>query len=114
MKSNRIWAAGRALGFLAALLTACAPATPAEPVVLPAETPAVTEAEENPANAQPVQLPTVTPSPARDPQVQQILDSLGNQGPAPELTNDVWINSEPRKLADLRGKVVMIEFWTYG
>lgn len=34
--------------------------------------------------------------------------------PAPELTNEVWINSMPLRLADLRGKVVLVEFWTYG
>lgn len=34
--------------------------------------------------------------------------------PAPELTNDTWINSEPLRLKDLKGKVVLIEFWTYG
>ena len=33
---------------------------------------------------------------------------------APEWTNDTWINSEPLRLKDLRGKVVLIEFWTYG
>ena len=33
---------------------------------------------------------------------------------APEFTNETWINSEPLRLADLRGKVVLIEFWTYG
>ena len=40
--------------------------------------------------------------------------NLPNQGPAPELTNEVWINSEPLQLADLRGNVVIVEFWTYG
>ncbi len=38
---------------------------------------------------------------------------LPNLGAAPELTNDVWINSQPLQLADLQGKVVLIEFWTY-
>jgi len=34
--------------------------------------------------------------------------------PAPELTNEVWINSRPLRLADLRGKVILLEFWTHG
>ena len=33
---------------------------------------------------------------------------------APEVESPVWINSEPLRLADLRGKVVLVEFWTYG
>jgi len=35
-------------------------------------------------------------------------------GPAPEITNEIWLNSEPLRLADLLGKVVMVEFWTFG
>ena len=34
--------------------------------------------------------------------------------PAPEVTGGPWINSEPLSLAGLRGRVVMVEFWTYG
>lgn len=33
---------------------------------------------------------------------------------APELQNRVWLNSAPLRLADLKGKVVLVEFWTYG
>jgi len=34
--------------------------------------------------------------------------------PAPEVESQVWINSGPLRPADLRGKVVLVEFWTYG
>jgi hypothetical protein len=33
---------------------------------------------------------------------------------APELKNETWLNSEPLTTADLRGKVVLIDFWTFG
>ena len=33
---------------------------------------------------------------------------------APDLSAGEWINSEPLKLKDLRGRVVLIEFWTFG
>src|ERR1700743_599272 len=33
---------------------------------------------------------------------------------APELATGDWINSAPLKLNDLRGRVVLIEFWTFG
>ncbi len=34
--------------------------------------------------------------------------------PAPEINNEEWINSPALKMADLRGKVVLLQFWTYG
>lgn len=34
--------------------------------------------------------------------------------PAPEILNQIWLNSKPLQLSDLRGKVVMVEFWTFG
>lgn len=33
---------------------------------------------------------------------------------APELTSGTWINSEALSLKDLRGRVVLLEFWTFG
>ncbi len=44
----------------------------------------------------------------------RLLAGLENHGPAPELHNEVWLNSESLSLADLRDKVVMVEFWTFG
>jgi thiol-disulfide isomerase/thioredoxin len=34
--------------------------------------------------------------------------------PAPDIANDQWLNGEPRSMQSLRGRVVMIEFWTFG
>jgi cytochrome c biogenesis protein CcdA/thiol-disulfide isomerase/thioredoxin len=40
--------------------------------------------------------------------------SLHDYGPAPQLTGLTnWINSKPLTLKQLRGKVVLIDFWTY-
>lgn len=40
--------------------------------------------------------------------------ALRDYGPAAALTGITgWINSEPTTLADLRGKVVLVKFWTY-
>jgi thiol-disulfide isomerase/thioredoxin len=43
------------------------------------------------------------------------LAALPDLGPAPELMNDTWLNVDsPLRLADLRGKVVLLEMWTFG
>lgn len=35
-------------------------------------------------------------------------------GPAPEIISDTWLNSSPKKISELQGKVVLVEFWTFG
>lgn len=34
--------------------------------------------------------------------------------PAPEISGQSWLNSEPLRIAELKGKVVLVEFWTFG
>ena len=40
--------------------------------------------------------------------------ALGDEGPMPELGGAVaWLNSAPLNRESLRGKVVLVNFWTY-
>jgi len=40
---------------------------------------------------------------------------LENYGLAPELTNQIWLNTDqPLRLEDLRGQVVLLDMWTFG
>jgi len=44
----------------------------------------------------------------------KLIKGLSNPYPAPVLQgNSVWINAEPLTIAGLKGKVVLIDFWTY-
>jgi hypothetical protein len=43
------------------------------------------------------------------------LPALPVLGQAPELENDIWINtSGPLRLSALKGKVVLLDMWTFG
>lgn len=53
--------------------------------------------------------------PAEDSPVEIEAAALPNLGPAPELENEIWLNTDrPLRLAELRGKVVLIDMWTFG
>jgi len=63
----------------------------------PADFPPLPEKETQP--------PTSAPAPA----------DLPSLGPAPELENKVWLNTDqPLRLGDLRGQVVLLDMWTFG
>jgi hypothetical protein len=58
-------------------------------------------------------IPTLTtPNPTA---TQANKSNLEDFGPAPEIKNDVWLNvGGPLRLAELGGKVVLLEMWTFG
>jgi len=66
------------------------------------------EGEMDTPTAMPKQdTPGETPTPFRA--------DLEDYGPAPELINEVWLNTDqPLRLAELRGRVVLLEMWTFG
>ncbi|HUC39131.1 MAG TPA: redoxin family protein [Candidatus Acidoferrum sp.] len=42
------------------------------------------------------------------------LSNLQNYGPAPNIQGiSAWINSQPINISELKGKVVIVDFWTY-
>jgi hypothetical protein len=51
------------------------------------------------------------PNPTSEPELSEYPDL----GPAPELAGDTWLNAAaPLRLADLAGKVVLVDMWTFG
>jgi hypothetical protein len=34
--------------------------------------------------------------------------------PAPDVAGERWVNSAPLTIGALKGRVVLVEFWTYG
>jgi len=51
---------------------------------------------------------------AFSPSGTEALRVAGIGQPAPDITGGPWINSEPLSIPALRGRVVLVEFWTYG
>jgi peptide-methionine (R)-S-oxide reductase len=45
---------------------------------------------------------------------QIVSKDKSNLKPAPDFAAGTWINSSPLKLQDLRGRVVLVDFWTFG
>jgi len=62
------------------------------------------------------QTPSITEGPAAEPTVAPLsTPSLPDLGPAPDILNEVWLNTDrPLNLEQLRGNVVLVEFWTFG
>ena len=62
-----------------------------------ASTASTTAPEPEPVQSQPTALP------------------LPDLGPAPELENEIWLNTDTAlRLEELRGRVVLLDMWTFG
>lgn len=46
--------------------------------------------------------------------IQTIQKNLPKEPIAPEIVSSTWLNSAPLLTRDLRGHVLVVEFWTYG
>jgi hypothetical protein len=40
--------------------------------------------------------------------------AIANGKAAPDIAGENWINSKPLTIGELKGRVVLVEFWTYG
>jgi hypothetical protein len=120
-----------ALLTLSLILAACAsgsePATEAEEPLLPTaglatvapateDQPPATGVRPTATSERPTatsQPPTPSPQPpTATPALSALLPDLG---PAPDITNEAWLNTDqPLNLELLKGEVVLVEFWTFG
>lgn len=44
----------------------------------------------------------------------QKADAIAHGKEAPAISGSSWINSAPLTINDLKGRVILVEFWTYG
>ena len=59
-------------------------------------------------------IATLVASPTASAAAGPVANQLDNNAAAPEFTGiDKWLNSDPLTLQQLRGKVVLVDFWTY-
>jgi thiol-disulfide isomerase/thioredoxin len=83
-------------------------------VLVAACTPAVDDLAEQTVPEAMSQEPDASVANTEEDQVEG--SSLAGTTPAPEFPDDLdWLNTEhPLSIADLRGKLVLLDFWTYG
>ncbi len=99
-------------------IVAGAGAQPVQPITQPKSKPAAAEPQPTTQPApmiEPTQAPPTAVPPTAVPPTPKPAIALEDRGLAPELTGlTQWINSKPLTLKELRGKVVIVDFWTFG
>ena len=117
---NRPWLAVAGFLTVAFLLVSCGASAPgttpaSTPDSVPTQqanpTPTLERATVSSATGAGGVTPTVVPTRTPDPN-RQVGGKVGNQAAEIQGIN-AWINSEPLTIEALRGKVVLVDFWTY-
>jgi hypothetical protein len=99
-------------GEIAALSVATIEITAERVAVAPTQQPITAAPTRIDASATHTPLPAPTHTPV---EAQQTAAHLRDFGRAPEFHAGIWLNTNtPLPLADLRGKVVLLEMWTFG
>ena len=110
------WSGSILLGLLGVLLLNACGDTVATNVPAAAATPAqtsnmaTTAAQTSSSNST---TAAVTTQAATSSKLAEIAASLPKLRQAPDWDNQTWLNTAPTKLGDLKGKVVLVEFWTF-
>ena len=101
-----------------AVALATPPSTSAAPSAVP---PASPSAVPPPGTALPLASTAAQPSPAPSPTPSLVPTpvpsgpAIPDEGPHPELRDvDGWLQSDVTSLEELRGRVVVVQFWTFG
>ncbi len=104
---------------LGLLLAACSRENIEKPVLssVPTESAQKTPANSNGASSENIEQPAEPKEETRaEPEQNKVKQSFSGKVPAPEFPQGLdWLNADrPLTLSDLRGKVVLLDFWTYG
>ncbi|MGI9036245.1 MAG: redoxin domain-containing protein [Pyrinomonadaceae bacterium] len=74
----------------------------------------ITDINNNPASNGEDSFAPLAPDENAAATATDVLIAPSKAKPAPALADGKWINSEPTTLENLRGRVVLVDFWTYG
>ena len=115
MNRKAIISLGSFIALAATIAAGCADsASPSASTEAPAAVVAMNrEADNKPEAAKDTSFVPLASDPNASASSRDVLIAPANARQAPALTEGTWYNSEPTTLENLRGKVVLVDFWTY-